>query len=129
MTREQQAIQESISAMAGRLHTLSTVRALENDPGRWRAHWSEWAQLGLLSIALPEKAGGAGCRLVEAAAALEQAAASLVPGPVLPTVLAGILLAGQEDPAAASLAGGVRTAAVALDAGPVTARSAGDGAL
>ena len=47
----------------------------------------------MFSIAVPGEAGGAGGTLTDLAAALEQLAVALVPGPVLPTALAGLLVA------------------------------------
>lgn len=120
ITEEQRAIQRSISDIAARTDMMGTVRALETGSGDWRRHWADLAGIGLFSIALPEELGGAGCGLDDQCAALEQAAHALVPGPVLPTVLAGILLARQPDSAAAkellpSIADGTATAAVGLD--------------
>ena len=45
---------------------------------------------------MPGEAGGAGGTLTDLAAALEQLAIALVPGPVMPTVLAGLLLTAAE---------------------------------
>ena len=47
------------------------------------------ADLGIFSIALPAEAGGAGGTVADLAAALEQLTDALVPGPVMPTLLAG----------------------------------------
>jgi alkylation response protein AidB-like acyl-CoA dehydrogenase len=119
ITEEQRAIQRSISDIAGRTDLVATVRALETGTGLWRRHWAELASIGLFSIALPEELGGAGCGLDDQCAALEQAAHALVPGPVLPTVLAGILLARQPDSPAAKellprIADGTATVGVGL---------------
>ena len=59
--------------------------------------WAALAGLGIFSIALPEAAGGAGGTVADLAAALEQLTVALVPGPVLPTLLAGLLLRGHAD--------------------------------
>jgi 3-oxochol-4-en-24-oyl-CoA dehydrogenase len=119
ITEEQRAIQQSISDIAARTDLLATVRALETSTGDWRRHWAELAGIGLFSIALPEDLGGAGCGLDDQCAALEQAAHALVPGPVLSTVLAGILLARQPDSPVAKellpkIADGTATVAVGL---------------
>ena len=92
------------------------------------AIWKQVAALGLFSIAVPEELGGDGGSLADVATALEQTGAALVPGPVLPTVLAGVLLshAAASSPSAAeplpAIAAGELTAAVALDRGTLTAR-------
>ena len=82
--------------------------------------------------------GGADGTVADLAAALEQVTAALVPGPVMPTLLAGLLLAGSlagrpettsrlARPAALALlpelAAGQASAAVAFSAG--TLRGAG----
>ncbi len=97
---------------------------------RW---WDELADLGALGAHLPEWAGGGGAGLAGAVAVLTELATGLVPGPVLPTVLAGHLLAtaaGDGDlvgETLATLASGTRAAvAVARDlirdgAGRITA--------
>ncbi len=55
--------------------------------------WDDLASLGIFSIAVPSGAGGAGGTVADLAAALEQVGDALVPGPVLPTLLAGLILA------------------------------------
>ena len=120
ITEEQLAVQQAISDATSRAGTIGTVRAMmSGESDAWRALWPELARIGLFSIALPDDLGGAGGGLDDQCAALEQAAADLVPGPVLPTVLAGILLARQPDSVVAKellpgLADGTSTAAVAL---------------
>jgi len=88
-------------------------------------HWPELARLGVFSLTRPEEGGS----LVDLAAVLEQAADSLVPGPVLPTALAGVLLArhGTGD-LLPLLADGRATAAVGRGGG-LTAVPGGDGGL
>ena len=68
--------------------------------------------------------------MTDLAAALEQLTIALVPGPVMPTMMAGVLLAaaGVTAPLAALAAGQV-TAAVALDTGTLTGTRQADGTL
>jgi hypothetical protein len=99
-----------------------------------RASWSGLAELGVLGIALPTELGGAGGTIADAAAALEQAAAELAPGPLLPTVLAGLVLARHGDPITAKrliprLADGSLAAGVSLTPGGLRARRRPDGGL
>jgi alkylation response protein AidB-like acyl-CoA dehydrogenase len=128
ITDEQLAICESIRDWAARAGTVATVRELEGGPRadrdhrHWREHWAELAGLGLFGVAVPEEFGGLGCGLTELAAALEQSAAALAPGPVLSTALAGVVLAGKADlPVAKELLPGLAEGgipvAVALDPG------------
>jgi alkylation response protein AidB-like acyl-CoA dehydrogenase len=136
ISAEQRAVQASIRAWAAKAGALATVRGLE--PGRspaaapgWAGHWADLAGLGLFSIALPEEAGGAGGSASDLAAALEQVTDALVPGPIMPTVLAGLVLAPHLDVTAVksllpALAAGEASVAVALATGTLTA---GDGAV
>jgi alkylation response protein AidB-like acyl-CoA dehydrogenase len=98
ISAEQWAVQASIRQWAAKAGTLATVRGMERDPGTgWAGQWADLARLGVFSIALPEQAGGAGGSACDLAAALEQVTDALVPGPVLPTVLAGLVLAPHLD--------------------------------
>jgi alkylation response protein AidB-like acyl-CoA dehydrogenase len=126
VTEEQRAIQESIRQWAAGAGVLATVRSLE--PGRPAGHgqhpagqhWADLAGLGLFALGLPDQDGS----VADLAAAVEQVAAALVPGPVLPTVLAGLVLAGHAGLPAVkellpALARGEASVAVPLGPGPV----------
>ena len=85
-------------------------------------YWEELAALGVFAISLPEEAGGAGGTVGDLAAALEELTLTLAPGPVLPSVLAGLALApaaGNADTREflTSLAAGSATATVAAPDG------------
>ncbi|MCU1659086.1 MAG: acyl-CoA dehydrogenase, partial [Pseudonocardiales bacterium] len=98
----------------------------------WRKHWTELAELGLFAVALPGAVGGAGGSVADLAVMLEAAAEALVPGPVVTTALAGLLLARTSEAAATELlprlADGTISGAVGLSTGSVRAtRRAGGG--
>ncbi len=129
-TEDQLALQASIRDWAKRAAPLEAVRGLEpgggqprtgqrgsrrEPPGGSERCWRELAGLGVFGIALPAAVGGDGGTVADLAAALEQLTLSLVPGPVLPTLLAGLV--------AAPLAGG--PAGQALLSGPGRGRAAG----
>ncbi len=76
----------AVRDMAERAGTLTTVRAMETSPDAWTRHWPAVTDLGLLTITAD------GGTLAEQAAAIEEAARHLVPGPVLPAVLTTALL-------------------------------------
>ena len=145
-TEDQLALQASIRDWAGRAAPLEAVRGLEpgdgteertsrrEPPGAGERFWRELAGLGVFGIALPASAGGDGGTVADLAAALEQLTLSLVPGPVLPTLLAGLvaapLAAGPAGRALLpALAAGEQPAAVALDPGSLTAAVQDDGSL
>ncbi|HXB47295.1 MAG TPA: acyl-CoA dehydrogenase family protein, partial [Streptosporangiaceae bacterium] len=137
-TDEQLALQASICEWAKRAAVIEIVRALE--PGAGGSHgvatalgdgpaaerWASLADLGVFGIGLPAAAGGAGGSTADLAAALAQLTESLVPGPVLPTQIAALVLRscpdrGPAQDALRSLAAGQISVAVALDSGSVAA--------
>ncbi|HEV7977841.1 acyl-CoA dehydrogenase [Amycolatopsis sp.] len=131
ITDEQRALAESIRAWAAARSPLDVVRALEtaDEPA---AVLPGLAEIGLFAIAVPEELGGAGGTVVDAAAGLEAAATALLPGPVLSTVLGGLLLSRIPESVVAKellplLADGSARLAVALDAGELRARRSPDG--
>jgi alkylation response protein AidB-like acyl-CoA dehydrogenase len=166
-TAEQLALQASIRAWAKRADPLAQVRRLEPtvtgagetgpreggpagpaqpDPVLDIAPgdaWSDLADLGIFSIALPDAlpadalpadSGGAGGTVADLAAALEELTQSLVPGPVLPTLIAGLALAGHADLPAAkallpALAAGQASVAVAFGTGTLTGQWLDHGTL
>ena len=132
ISAEQLAIQASIRKWASAAGPLATVRALE--PGRPPAeaataqHWADLAGLGVFAIAVPEQYGGAGGDVVDLAAALEEVTAALVPGPILPTLLAELVLIGLADRPAAKrllpeLATGTASVAMSLNGGTLDTRT------
>ncbi|TWP54140.1 acyl-CoA dehydrogenase [Lentzea tibetensis] len=94
-------------------------RAARSSLHEWAAkadrplHWPDLARLGLFDVT--REGGG----VVDLAAMLEQTAEDLVPGPVLPTALAGVLLA--EHPVGDLLADGRAAVALGLTSGTLTA--------
>ncbi|MBV9449901.1 MAG: acyl-CoA dehydrogenase family protein [Streptosporangiaceae bacterium] len=102
MTPELQALSASLLHWSERTDVISTVRAMDHGPAS--------PDLSVFEIIGPGDAAELGVSGV--AAAVEQLAASMVPGPVMPTLLAGLL--GVRE----------RTAAVAFDPGTL-AMSAG----
>ena len=156
ISAEQRALQASIREWATRAGTLALVRSLEPGSGGtaagghaggpapapgvahegapWAEHWAALAGLGIFSAALPEAAGGDGGTVADLAAALEQLTVALAPGPVMPTLLAGLLLRGHADLPAAkallpALATGQASVAVALAPGTITGAWLPDGTL
>jgi alkylation response protein AidB-like acyl-CoA dehydrogenase len=141
-TDEQAALQRSIRQWAAGTDTKNIIRRSEPhlEPGRSRpepelaALWSGIAELGVLGIAVPEEFGGAGGSITDVAVGLEEAAHGLLPGPLLPTVLAALLLARQAGPVTAKrllprLGDGSLSAGVSLGSGDLRARQLPDGGI
>ncbi len=103
VTAEQMAIAESIGRWAERTAPVAVVRGMETAGGQTGiagetslalpAGWAGLAELGIFSIGVPEVLGGVAGSVADVAVAAEQLAAVLAPGPVLPTLLAGLVLA------------------------------------
>jgi alkylation response protein AidB-like acyl-CoA dehydrogenase len=138
MTADQVALQRTIRAWATSSRAADVVRRREpgaaDTSAEWSRLWSGLADLGVLSIAVPDEVGGTGGSLLDLAAALEETAAAIIPGPVLPSALAGVLISRHGTPDAAkalapSLADGSLPAAVTLTAAEVTGRRTPGGGL
>ena len=131
ITPDQLAVQASIRDWAEQAGPVAAVRRLELDPAGppQNTYLSDLADLGIFSIAIPAEAGGAGGTVADLAAALEQLTIALVPGPVTPNALAGLLLTTAGSPLLPALAAGQATGAVGLTAGTLTGTRAADGTL
>ncbi|MFF3449136.1 acyl-CoA dehydrogenase family protein [Streptomyces sp. NPDC002667] len=121
---EQRAFAASLDAMLGSSDTPSAVRAWAlGDPGPGRAVWSRLAEAGVFALAVPEEYEGVGPLPVELAVAFVELGRHAVPGPVVETVAAAVLLGGLDAPGPAErllpgLASGKSPATLALDGAP-----------
>ena len=138
ITAEQLAIAESVGLWAKRAGSIAEVRDLETRAGRtsgsdWRtANWRALAELGVFSIALPPALGGIGGCAADVAVVAEQLAAAIVPGPVMPTLLAELVLASAvpgDGELLSRIGAGEASVAVALHPGSLTATQTPDGGL
>jgi alkylation response protein AidB-like acyl-CoA dehydrogenase len=91
---------------------VEAVRAAEDDPATLGAWGARAAEMGLTAIALPESVGGGGGSVLDQAVALEAAAYALVPGPLLSTVVAGLL--HDDEELRAAIAAGDATVGLAV---------------
>ena len=103
MTQEQQALQASLRDWAKRAGTIAVTRARQDVT----ALMNDLAALGVFAI--PQDG-----TVTDLAAALEELARALTPGPVLPTVLASLV---QGTPAAVALTPGSLTGTRQPDGG------------
>jgi alkylation response protein AidB-like acyl-CoA dehydrogenase len=95
LSDDQEALQEGMRAFCDGRFPMQTVRELIDapgavDPDRWR----ELADMGLFGLCLPESAGGAGLGWADAALAFEELGRTLVPGPVVWSLLGAPLFDG-----------------------------------
>lgn len=115
VTDEQFAAREMVRDWAVGSGAITAIRDVEQGkPEAWRPVYAGLAELGLFGVAVAEEAGGAGATIGDLCAMLDEAARALVPGPVVSTALATLLV---DDPALLeALASGERTAGLALTA-------------
>lgn len=94
LTEEQVALAESVAKFAARhAPTASTRLELEDLAlGIWPAWWGALHEQGLLALHLPGRVGGDDAGLPELAVAIEEAGRGLLPGPLLPTLLASAVV-------------------------------------
>ncbi|MBX6390260.1 MAG: acyl-CoA/acyl-ACP dehydrogenase [Frankia sp.] len=124
MTDEQRALAETVRDFLADRFPLSAVRAVFEDTtgdGHPPELWKAFAEQGWLSVLVPEEHDGLGLGLLDAQVIARAFGAGVVPGPWLPTVLAGeaVRLAGSAEQRAAllgPLAAGELVATVALRA-------------
>ena len=122
LTSDQQELAEAVAGFTARHAAITVTRAAFDKiaVGELQPSWQALVDQGLHAIHLPAWAGGDGAGLVELAVVLEQAAFGLFPGPLLPTVFAGQLIAEHApEPLARRLLPGLVAGATA--AGAVTA--------
>lgn len=127
LTEEHEALRESVRGWAQRYVTAEARPASTDGLPSTDARppfWSGLVEQGLLGLHLPERHGGQGFGMMELAVAVEELGRALVPGPLLPTVLAGAVIARAGGETAtgparllASLADGSSVGAVGLEPG------------
>ena len=103
---------------------IAAARAAEEVPRESFADVSAAvAEIGLSGIAVPESSGGGGGSLLDLAVALEASASALVPGPLLGTAVASVVLGEAAGPVATGemRVGFCLDQAVRVSAGRVTA--------
>lgn len=104
---EQAALADAVGRFAARHAPVDKTRSGADAvaAGELPDWWPDLVANGFHAVHLPERVGGQGGRLADTACVLEAAAKALLPGPLLPTVVAGAvaLLAKPTDVAGALL--------------------------
>ena len=117
VTSEEFAARELVRTWAAGSGAIAAVRDADHgEPEAWRPVYAGLADLGLFGVAVAEEAGGAGASVTHLCAMLDEAAAALVPGPVVTTALATLLLGDGTPELLEALMSGERTAGFAPDA-------------
>jgi 3-oxochol-4-en-24-oyl-CoA dehydrogenase len=98
LTDEQVQITDAMAGFASRHGALELTRSQFDAlaAGQTPAFWGALVDQGLHAVHLPERIGGQGGGLAEAACVIDAAGYGLLPGPLLPTVIAGAVAATAE---------------------------------
>ncbi|MGE0388262.1 MAG: acyl-CoA dehydrogenase family protein [Gammaproteobacteria bacterium] len=101
LTEEQKMIQDGVRRFREDEYGFDARRKLLETPeGRSAAHWRTFAELGWLSIGLPEDVGGLGGTIVETGVVMEEFGRALLVEPYLNcAVLAGQIIDATGSPA------------------------------
>lgn len=98
-TQEQELLRAEVRKFLDQNATLEDVRSWgETEAGYSPELWRHMAELGWVGLTLPEAYGGAGLDLVTLVVLLEEAGRTLLPSPLISTLMASraILLAGDD---------------------------------
>lgn len=120
MIDERQLLRQTVAALVDKHAGSEAVRrAMDSPYGYDTALWTLLCeQVGVAALVVPEEFGGAGGRLADAAAVLEELGRGLVPTPLLGTTLAELALLTADNPDTESLerlASGASLGTVAFD--------------
>ncbi|MES0872432.1 acyl-CoA dehydrogenase family protein [Sinimarinibacterium thermocellulolyticum] len=115
LSEEQALMRESFARFLDEESSTARVRAampLGFDAKMWR----QFAELGALSLRVPEAAGGLGLSLLDAALLMEEAGRTLICGPLAETLVAARLLAllGAQDKLLSRVLAGEAVVGIAL---------------
>ena len=100
-TEEQLALQDTLQRFIARDYDFDKRRAiLRSDLGFSADAWRQYAELGLLSLPLPEEFGGLGGNAVDVMVVMEQFGRGLLMEPYLSSVVlcGGLLRDAASDP-------------------------------
>ncbi|CAL9320300.1 Crotonobetainyl-CoA reductase [Streptomyces sp. enrichment culture] len=119
---EQRAFAASLDALLTAADTPAVVREWSRgDHASGRALWSRLAEAGVFALAVPEAYEGLGPRPVDLAVAFVELGRHAVPGPLVETVTAAVLLTGSDPGTAKRLLPGLasgETVATVTPPGP-----------
>ncbi|WP_280437646.1 acyl-CoA dehydrogenase [Nocardia carnea] len=105
LTADQAALAETVAGFADRYAARDYTRKHTDrlKQGNLPEFWPELVALGLTGVHLPEAVGGQGGTLDDLAVVLAESGRALLPGPLLPTAIAGAVLGTAGDSAGAAL--------------------------
>jgi alkylation response protein AidB-like acyl-CoA dehydrogenase len=97
LSSDQRALQAGLRDYLGDQWNADRLRAAADGVALSGKDWQNLAEMGVFGLCAPEAAGGMGLALVDMAILFEELGASLVPGPLVPSVLAAGSVPGVVD--------------------------------
>ena len=99
LTDDQRMLVDAASSFTRKQSPVARMRKLREDPVGWSPEvWRQMGELGWLGLPFPESVGGIGGTFVDLALVLEQLGTTMVPEPIVPSLVAGIaILAAGND--------------------------------
>jgi len=98
LTEDQQLLVETAQAFCRKQSPVARMRKLRDDPTGWSPEvWRQLGELGWLGLPFPETAGGLGGGFVDLALVLEQLGQTLVPEPIVASLVAGTAIVAAGD--------------------------------
>ncbi len=99
LTDDQRMLVEAAQSFTRKQSTVARMRKLRDDATGWSPEvWRQMADLGWLGLVFPESVGGIGGSYVDLALVLEQLGSTLVPEPIVASLVAGVaILAAGDD--------------------------------
>ncbi|MCB0996009.1 MAG: acyl-CoA/acyl-ACP dehydrogenase [Acidimicrobiales bacterium] len=94
LSEDQEALRDGIRALCEGRFSSEAVRALIDHGGVDRARWRDLAETGVFALTVPEADGGVGLAWADAVIVFEELGRSMVPGPLVATLLAAELVEG-----------------------------------
>src|SRR5258708_7072349 len=122
---EHNDLADSVRSLVARVAPSEVLHeALETPVPNPPPYWQAAAEQGLQGVHLAESVGGQGFGILELAIVLAEFGRGAVPGPFVPSAIAGALIAAHDPDAKvlAELASGAAIAAYALDSGLTATR-------
>ena len=100
LTEDQRMLVDSAAGFTRKQSPVARMRKLREDPIGWSPEvWRQIGELGWLGLPFPEDVGGIGGSFVDLALVLEQLGTTLVPEPIVPSIVAGIAILKAGDAA------------------------------
>lgn len=103
LSEDQRLMRESFARFLDEHSSMARVRTTAAEGGFDTALWKGLAELGAFSLRIPERHGGLGLGLMDAAVLMEEAGRTLASGPLAETLVATRILAVLADDGQAAL--------------------------